>query len=231
MAHLQRPRNIDEKLKAMQVAHQMAIDVLKENKPLAYMPETFNKLATFLPVFEREVDDVKKVLNEQSETMWLKQKDLSMLRMHVKHFIKVFNFAVERSVYSPGERSYFGIDVNTENVPYIKGEAETIIWVKKIITGEKRRVDSGSVKMQNPSADEIQELFEKYQNHQKEEKVLEQKYSQTFNDISILINEADEIIKDIWDEVEFFYRKEDIQSKITQAAKYGLIYIEDIVEE
>lgn len=227
MPIIQRPRNIDEKLLAMQAAKIRAEHVLNNNMILAYSTETYNKLLSFLPIFEKEVDEVKRILDNQTESMWLIQKNLSLLRMHVTHFIKVFNFAVERGHFSPLDRSFYGIDVNSENLPYIKGEADTIMWVKKLINGEKTRQEKGGKEMCNPSIDEIAGIFKKYSALQEKQNSLKADYSKGFGDIGILINEADELLRDIWDEVEFFYRKEADNSRHKLCREYGLVYIDE----
>jgi hypothetical protein len=227
MPFIQRPRNIDEKLSAMKIAKEVADKVIEEKKILAFSLETYNKLCTFLPMFEKEVEEVKAVLNNQTETMWLKQKNLSLLRINITHFIKVFNFAVEREVFHASERAFYGLDVNSESVPFMKGEADTVMWVKMLINGERKRKEKGLLPMTNPKIEEIETVFTKYQKLEKESSKLQHDYSLSLNDISILVNEADEMIKDIWDEVEFFYRKESLESRINMTRKYGLVYIQE----
>ncbi|MBI4646598.1 MAG: hypothetical protein HY738_08405 [Bacteroidia bacterium] len=54
MSFCQGPRNIDEKLEAMLKAKQKADEVLKGKKIMTFSKETYNKLISFLPIFEVE---------------------------------------------------------------------------------------------------------------------------------------------------------------------------------
>ncbi|MBU0763535.1 MAG: hypothetical protein KJ607_01730 [Bacteroidetes bacterium] len=231
MSFIQRPKNIDEKLIAMQRAYQKAEEVREQNNILAYSAETYNNLKSFLPVFEKEVDEVKTILNNQTETMWLKQKNLSLLRMYVTHFIQVFDFGVERGKFSIRDRAYYGLDVNNTAVPYVKSEADIILWVKKLISGENNRTADGQEAMNNPSIQEIKSIFDKYRALDREQSELKGVYSRGLSDIGILINEADELIRDIWDEVEFFYRKESAASRLKSCTEYGIVYSSENEEE
>jgi hypothetical protein len=103
-------------------------------------------------------------------------------------------------------------------------EGETYDWAQRIISAETRRIADGGLPMLNPSLAEIQRAFDTYDPLRDEQMRKKTKYDLEQEDVAKMREEIDELIKDGWDQVEFYFRKDDPASLRRKARGWGLEY-------
>jgi hypothetical protein len=205
---------------------------------LAFSPETLAKLNQLEPVFKNEIAERGAALSTQTQSTSEKMEAQENLRMLISHFIQVFNFGVEREKYKATDRPYYQLDMTQKELPYLGTEADVERWAQNIIKGDFDRKNAGGDAMINPSAAEVEAaylLFLEKNTGQSEKK---DAFDREQEDVERMRGEVQELIKDIWDEVEFTYRKESAPSMRRKAREYGVYYatrpgepVEDPVEE
>lgn len=212
-----------------------------ENTPagqLAFKQETLAKLNELEPLFKKEIAERGAALSNQTQSTAEKMTAQDNLRMYISHFIQVFNFGVERGKYKATDRPFYQLDMSQTELPYLGNEPEVERWAQNIIKGETDRKGAGGEGMINPSAAEVEAAYLLFLEKNTGQSVLKDVYDKEQEDVERMRGEVQELIRDIWDEVEFEYRKESAPSMRRKAREYGVYYatrpgetVEDPIEE
>jgi hypothetical protein len=147
------------------------------------------------------------------------------LRMHVSHFFQVFHFGVTRGVYSLSGRAIYQLSVNEESIPNLAAEADLLQWTGRIVEGDPRRVTNlGESAMANPSAAEVAAILTDYNQQLALQSTAKDALEGEQTDVNDLRPAADQLIRDIWDEVEFALRQLDAPTLRRRAREWGVFY-------
>lgn len=216
------PYSDDQRLIALQVAFNKA-EITDDKSPLS--AETYGALASFLPQFETELTERGIALRDQAEATRAKDLKKDQGRMYCAHFFQVFNLAVARGMYSAADRAYYQLDVNQESLPVLTAETDVMLWLERIVKGENARVMAGGIPMSHPSVAEIETLKSEYDVTLATASTEKDQYDKETEDVANLRNAADALIREIWDEVEFHFRKSEDTSLRSKAREWGVVYI------
>lgn len=222
MPYRRLPNTDAARLRAMK----LALEKGQELPPykMAYSTKTGLRLQKFLPLFEHSIQLQRQALASQNK----KSKDFNEIarkaRIYLTHFIKVMNMAIYRGDLPAETRAYYGLATNELNVPPLNTENELISWGRRIIEGEEFRIRKGINPITNPTIAVVKVRFEKFLEADNNYKALEKKtldYSERTGDLR---KEADEIIHQIWNEVESAHSTLPDDIKRKECEDYGLIY-------
>jgi len=222
MPTIKNPESDDQLLQALEAAKHKADITLPGN--LAFSAATLTRLLGFLPNFRQQMQERGVALSWQATASGLAVKAKWKLRLFIRHFIRVFNFGIEREVYTAEQRPYYQLDVNQEGLPTLNTEQEIQMWGDRVVEGEATRVAAGFAPMSNPSAAEVAVVLGNYTTLQGDQSTKKDVYDHEQEDVAALRPEAHDIVNDIWDEVEFTFRKEVASSKRRKAREYGVVY-------
>jgi len=191
----------------------------------AFSAETKARLETFLPQFDTELTERSTSLQEQTTATNTHVEIEAKLRLYVSHFLQVFNFAIARGVYVPQDRVYYGLTLNQEELPKLSSSNDLETWASNVIDGEVVRTTAGGSAMANPSSAEVATIFDEFKQSKMNQTSKKDAYDKEQEDVDNMRGTADDIIVDIWDEVEFTFRKDTASSKRRKAREYGVVYI------
>lgn len=222
MPRIYRPQTDFERLEALEAAKVKA-DVTAP-ADLAFSADTLTRLNTFLPSFRTEMQQVGSALSAQNAATVIANAAKANTKMFISHFFQVFNLGIQRGVYTADQRAHFNLDVNSADVPRLLTEQEIATWGQRIITGDAGRVTAGGAPMSNPTAAQVAAAHTTYINAQGDQSTKKDAYDHEQEDVEALRVDADDLIADIWDEVEFTFRKETAGSKRRKAREYGVRY-------
>jgi hypothetical protein len=175
--------------------------------------------------FITEAEQRDFALTDQSTATSEKDIALTALRKVSTHFFIVLNLDIDRGIYPPGIRSSYGVDVNSDAAPPMGREAEVYDWAERIISAETHRIADGGLPMQNPSLADVQRAFDTYDPLREDQLRKISAYDLEQEDVADMREEIDEIIKDGWDQVEFYFRKDEPSSLRRKARAWGLEYV------
>jgi hypothetical protein len=203
-----------------------ALDKGKEVPPykLAYSAKTILRLQKFLPIFEHSIQLQRQSIASQSKKSKDYNESLRKARIYLTHFIRVMNMAIFRGDLPAETRAYYGLATNESTVPSLNTENELISWGKRIIEGEEFRIRKGGSPITNPTIAVVKVRFENFLEEDNFHKTLLKKtydYTERTGDMR---KEADEIILEIWNEIEAAYTglPEEIRRK--ECEDYGIVY-------
>lgn len=151
--------------------------------------------------------------------------------MYVSHFHQVLDLGITRGTFAAGARSYYGRDITASTIPDLTTYDAVAEAAEKIATGEAARKSAEGtthLPMCLPSAAEVTTVAAQFaallqQGNQAQEFTDKQR-----GELNALYPAAQQLAVDIYDTVEFFYRKEtDSGTFRTKCARWGVVYIYD----
>jgi hypothetical protein len=222
MPYRRLPNTDAARIRAMRIA-------LKKGKELppykmAYSARTIVSLQRFLPLFEHCIQLQRQTVISQ----YKKSKDYSEMerkaKIYLTHFIRVMNMAVYRGDVPAETRAYYGLPTNESTVPSLNSDAELISWGKRIIEGEEHRIRKGGSPITNPTIAVVKVRFENFLDEWNSHKLLIKKTLDYTEKINEMRREADEIILQVWNEVETTHSILPDEIRKTESEDYGLVY-------
>jgi hypothetical protein len=188
-------------------------------------PATAAALLAFHPRWDQETTERADALGRQTSSTATLDTFGTRLRLHVSHFIQVFQFGVARGIYSPSGRAVYELSVNEETVPNLATEADLLQWADRIVKGDPRRVSQfGESAMANPAAADVASALAAYKGQLVLQSAAKDALEGEQSDVNHLRPAADQLIRDIWDEVEFALRQHDAPTLRRRAREWGVFY-------
>jgi hypothetical protein len=207
-------------------AMKSALEKGKELPPhkMAYSAKTVVRLQKFLPLYEHSIQLQKQSIATQNKKSKEYNDSLRKAKIYLTHFLRVMNMAIFRGDMPAETRAYFGLATNETSIPSLNTENELISWGKRVIEGEEFRIRKGGSPITNPTIAVVKVRFEKFIEVWNYHKTLIKKTLDYAERTSDMRKEADEIILEIWNEVEARYSSlpEEIRKK--ECEEYGLVY-------
>jgi hypothetical protein len=192
---------------------------------LLISPTTLATLTTLLPQWEKEIAERADALGTQTLSTSALDSAGTTLRQYVSHFIQVYQLGVARGLFSASGRASYELSVNEETVPALSSEADLLTWASRIVKGDPRRVALHSEPaMAMPSAAEVETALETYEAKLAVQTTAKDSLAEEQSDVNNLRPAADQLIKDIWDEVEFALRQLDPPTLRRRAREGGVFY-------
>jgi len=223
MPYRRLPNTDVARIKALKVAY----DKGKELPPfkLAFTQSTYGKIELFINSFEKAMINYKAAYGVQIE----KSKEYIVLmkkaKLYLSHFIQVVNMAISRGELPEKTRTLYGMDIDEQKVPSLNTEKDMIEWGKKIIEGEAKRIMSGQQPITNPTIAIVKVRYENFVESFNHQKILQQNTQRMLNELDALRTKADDIILNIWNEVEATYKDLPDDLKREKSTDYGLVYV------
>jgi len=192
---------------------------------LAYSQSSFQRVQSFLPSFEKAMTETKQAYENQVERNKDYLKLMKKAKLYVSHFIQVVNMAILRGELIPSERKFFKLDEDEKKAPPLNSEQEIIEWGEVIIEGENQRRMQGRGAITNPTVAVVRVRYEQFLDAYKFQKTLQKNYHRTQENLVGLRKTADEIILNVWNEVEAHYAELGDNEKRNNSEEYGLAYV------
>ena len=223
MPYRRLPNTDAARLKALKQAYQKG----KELTPfkLAFTQSTFNRVQAFLPNFEAVIRLYKNTCtvtvtkNKEYPTLYKKAK------LYISHFIQVMNMAIARGELHANIRTFYGLNEHDGKVPEMNTEVEVIKWGERVIAGETERLRKGMTPVSNPTIALVKVRYEQFMNAYRSKKITQKNNIRILNDVVSLRTNADEIIVNVWNEVEKYYANLSDDLMRERAAEYGVSYV------
>lgn len=212
---------------ARQKALQIALEKGRELPPfkLAFSQNAFQKVQSFYSSFGKAIMESKAAYDIQVEKNKDYLRNLKKAKLYISHFIQVLNMAIMRGEITASERIFFKLSEEDKKTPELHTETEVIDWGKNIIDGEEIRKSKGRSPITNPTIAVVRVRYEQFLDSFKYQKTLQKNYQRTLEKLAEMRPTADEIILQIWNEVEQHYASLSDNEKREKASEYGISYI------
>jgi hypothetical protein len=222
MPYRRLPNTDAARIKAMRIALQKG----KELPPhkLAYSPKTIVTLQRFMPLFEHNLQMYRQTLAAQNKKSRDYYEIMKKARIYLTHFIRVMNMAVFRGELPAETRAFYGLATDDSTVPSLTTESELLSWGRRTIEGEEFRIRKGGSPITNPTIAVVKVRFEKFIEAWTFHNTLSKRTTDYNRKNMNLRKEADEIIQQLWNEVESGSSTLPEETRMSQCEDYGVVY-------
>jgi len=221
MPYRRLPNTDQARLRALQTAVSMGQKIATDE--LAFSDKSLNHLRSFYTSFETTIIHHKLARTQQEKSSSSYLETVRKARLYLSHFIQVLNFAIQRGDMKANVREFYGF--SDKKSPSLILDSEVLEWGKKIIEGEHKRISNGGNPLYNPSIAVVKVKFDQFVDMYHFQKTLQNNTARWTTKVAELRTEADEIILNIWNEVEERFCDMTDDLKRDKAAEYGLIYV------
>ena len=192
---------------------------------LAVSLKTLTEARNFLTRFEAAQAYYLQCFERQSQAGHKHQTNVKMARLYVSHFIQVLNLAVIRSEVRAAHKAYYGLPGDSTNVPDLSTETALVEWGRKIIDGEAKRTSQGGIPIYNPTIAKVRVHYDIFTDSYDRQKNLQALTARSLESLSAMRTTADELILDIWNQVEKkFENVSPNEKRLDLCRDYGLVY-------
>ena len=223
MPYRRLPNTDNSRLKALRSAKNIGEDLTPMD--LAFKQGTFQRVRSFLPKWEKAITEHKVTYDIQIKNNREYLKKLKKVKLYISHFIQVINMAIIRGELQASVRTHYGIEEDNSRLPSLSTELDVIDWGKNLIDGGMKRKIKGNTPITNPTIAVVKVHYDNFIEAYKFQKMLQKNHSRALNNLAELRAEADDIILNVWNEVEDSYSKIPEDLKREKARKYGLAYV------
>ena len=222
MPYRRLPNTDQARLRAINTAIQMGQK--KSSDQIAFSESSLNRLRAFFPLFETNLIHHKLARSQQDKNSRSYLMLARKARIYISHFIQILNFSIQRGDMKAEVRSFYGM-VGDKKSPSLILESELLEWGKKVIEGEHQRVLHGGNPLYNPSIAVVKVKFDQFVDAYHFQKTLQSNTVRWTQKVAGMRADADEIILNIWNEVEEHFSNYPEDIKREKAAEYGVVYV------
>ena len=144
--------------------------------------------------------------------------------VYVSHFLQVLVMAVERGEIKRQYLTLYGLSHNATSLPNFKTADGLVEWGKRVLEGEKARIKKGGRPIYNPTIGMVSTHWDIFKNIYEQQKSLQNRTQKALDDIQKLRPEIDEILLDLWNQIEKHFEKEPPEMRFEACRKFGVIY-------
>ncbi|MGV9004985.1 hypothetical protein [Flavobacterium sp.] len=189
---------------------------------------TITRLDDTQPVLKVAMQRRGTALAEQVDATSEVSQSFLKSRMYISHFFQGFNMGIARGIYMAANRAYYQLDASSDSVPAMHSHQDVAYWGENIETGDAARIAAGGVAMASPTAAEVKAAVDSFNTKNTDQSILKDNYDSKQEAVSALHEEADKVIKKVWDEVETFYNEEENSSRRRKCREWGVVYVSDV---
>lgn len=144
--------------------------------------------------------------------------------MYLSHFVQVLLMSVERGETKRPLLKAYGMAEDNTTVPNIKSSDRLMEWGAKIVEGEKARIKQGGRPIYNPSIGMVSTHLDIFREALEQQRRLQQRTQKASADLQVIRPEVDEILLDLWNQIERHFENEPPEVRFAECRKLGVIY-------
>jgi hypothetical protein len=128
------------------------------------------------------------------------------------------------SIFPAETRAFYGLATDESTVPSFNTENEMMNWGRRIIEGEEFRIKKGGSPITNPTIAVVKVRFENFIESWTYHNTLAKRTSDYTEKNLKLRKEADELILELWNEIENSHNNLPEDTRKARSEEYGLVY-------
>ena len=223
MPYRRLPNTDSARIKAMKIAFSKGKDLPPFK--LAFSQATFTKIQSLLPSYEHALSENKTAYNLQIEKNKDYHKQARKAKLYVSHFIQVINLAIIRGDLPVTTRAFFGMDEDERKLPSLQTDEELLEWGHKLIEGEKERRNTNLTPITNPTIAVVKVFFDRFLEVYNFQNTLKKRCQRAQSDINDKRAAVDQVIQQLWNEVEDTFKDLPEELRREKASEYGIVYV------
>lgn len=229
MPYRRLPNTDQARIKALENAIEK--DGCRENGNLILSYKSVQDAANFLTNFKRLHQLYQQSFETQVKASKKYQTQLKTVRLYISHFIQVLNMAVIRNEIKKENKKLYGMEISDYTVPDLSTENSILKWGEQIIHGENERLKAGGVPIYNPTIAKVKVHFNIFTEAYYNQKTNQANTTRNQEKVALMREKADELILDIWNQVEEAFKDYPSAEKIYKCQEFGVVYYYRIKEK
>lgn len=222
MPYRRLPNTDAARIRAMRIALEKGREVPPNQ--MAFSPKLIVRLQRFLPQFENMIMLQRQSYASQNNKSKDYAETVRKARLYLTHFIRVMNMAIFRGDMPAETRAFYGLATNESTVPSLNTENELISWAKRIIEGEEFRIRKGGTPITNPTIAVVKVRYQNFLEAYNFQKTLAKRTLDYTEKNYELRKEADDLILQIWNEIENTHSTLPEEKRMPASENYGIVY-------
>ncbi len=222
MPYRRLPNTDQARLRALQTALRKASEANYNEIVLNY--KTVNEAQRFLTQFEIFISQYKDNFTSKVTANKKYRHIVQNARMYISHFIQVLNMSVIRGEIKREQKELYGLDPNANIVPDLTTAEDLLKWGENIINGEQKRIAQGGFPIYNPAINKVKVHYDIFREHQINHALHKQTTGRVQGSLGDMREQADELILDIWNQVENHYKNLLPYARLQHCKSYGVVY-------
>ncbi|MBO4369991.1 MAG: hypothetical protein J5808_01345 [Paludibacteraceae bacterium] len=222
MPYRRLPNTDAARLRAMQTAKQQ-FD-LADGMNMPFNLHAYNGINNFIPKFERAVEEYRFALEGQVAKNQKYQGTVRQARMYISHFIQVLNLACIRKEIQPEKKLLYKLLPDNNAVPDLSTENLLLEWGRNIIDGESARTQQGGLPIYNPPIGKVRVYYDQFKEAYQNKTVAQKNTTRFLDGIQQMRDKADELILDLWNQIEQHFASLGVEEMQERAKDYGVVY-------
>lgn len=222
MPYRRLPKTDQARLRALRTAIQQGDNQDFTDQVVSF--KTIHEAKSYLGVFEKQLIQYQQTLDNQISANKSYQQVVHNVRLYISHFIQVFNLSVIRGDIKKEHKLFYQLDPNVHTVPDLSSEAALLHWGKCIIDGENERLRSGGLPIYNPTIAKVKVHYEIFKEYKSTQKLHQNITNRNWEELVSLREKGDDIILNIWNQVEAKYKDEKPFTRLKKCKEFGLVY-------
>ena len=178
----------------------------------------------FLAQFEQQQRIYQQSLENQVKANRHYQQMISNARMYISHFLQVFNMSVIRGEIKKEHKKLYQLDPDNHTVPDLSTEQSVLEWGRRVIEGENERIKNGGMPIYNPTIAKVKVHYDVFKEYKSSQKIYQQTTNRNWEELVALRKQGDEIIIQLWDEIEEHFKTLPPYTRLQKCREYGVIY-------
>ncbi len=222
MPYRRLPNTDSARIKALKTAIDKCSDT--DFNEVVVSMKTLYKAKSAVGKFERMCKLYQQTFETQIRANKSFQKQIKNARMYISHFVQVLYLAVIRNEIKHDNLTLYGLENSEMLVPDLSTNEMLFEWGQKIIAGEEARIAEKGVPIYNPTIAKVKVMYSIFRDGYKTQQIHQKSTTRTQEDVVKYRTEIDEIILDLWDQVEEANIDMPPKSKIDKNKEYGIVY-------
>ncbi len=222
MPYRRLPNTDSARLKALKIAIDKCSDT--DFNDVVVSMNTLYRAKSAVGKFERMCKLYQQTFETQVRANKSFQKQIKNARMYISHFVQVLYLSIIRNEIKQDNLSLYGLEKSDMIVPDLSTNEMLLEWGQKIILGEEKRIADGGVPIYNPTIAKVKVMYSIYSDGYHTQQIHQKATNRTQTDVVNFRSEIDEIILDLWQQVEEANSSLSAKKRIDKNKEYGVVY-------
>ncbi|RPH97861.1 MAG: hypothetical protein EHM72_13245 [Calditrichaeota bacterium] len=196
---------------------------VRDHTPLIH-DATATAMKTALTQWRRHIQRRGQAAADRMPAVAAKEEAKTECSRWISHFFQVMRLWSRRELGDDGIGKFYSTDVMSKPSSVCRTDDEVLIWGKRIIEGEKKRVAEGGLPMQNPAVITFMAVYERYRQRLQEVQKKKAELDQAEDTVRALRPPIDALIGDAMAEMEFALRRAPAAARRRKMRRYGVRY-------
>lgn len=176
-----------------------------------------------LPLFNERLSDVNALLSHRSKEVAEKQEALSRLNTWLRDFWEVLRRRTSRLDHPAQVLSFYQLPLSGVT-PQLSKEKDMLEVAQRVVDGDKAANQAGYPPMVNPSVEELKTVLDAAWKEVGDVPMADQAYDRAQENIANIRSQVDDLIRDLYDHLNFNLRKKEAAGRRRILQNYGFTF-------